>query len=743
MLDNFLIALYFLEIIGFFTIGFVVYLRNKSQLNRNFFFFAASIGFWQLFQVLSVVFYNNQLWSSLTFTFSIALSVLTSTALINFIRIYVGKRRNLGVWAAGLATGSLAFASNSVRETQITASGIGIPQLDVFYGAVLLFSAIAIVYSVIELLVIQRKHSVSPKLKTQSKIMILAIGLIGALVLLASFYSSDLSGTLLAQQVVPASLFVGLLIFMYAMIYKGLFDIHIFALRAAAYLTSYFLIVFFVLLPIAYLSVSSLGLVVSVPTLIVGSLLLVALVYFLQLIRNRFDEISFNLFFQNYYDPQELLSEHNTSLVVNTDVETLLEESSTIIKKYLNLESSFYYLEKTSYIDARFFGSGVNSQIDIKEFTYSLSDDDSSTLSNEGILAADLLDAESLTAREFFDDKSISVVIRLAATTDLQQSSKNSFGYMFLGPKKSGNNYDNNDLRVLVSIKNELVLAVQNALRYEEIERFNVTLQEKVDDATKKLRQTNEKLKQMDETKDEFISMASHQLRTPLTSVKGYLSMVLEGDAGEIKPMQEKLLSQAFTSSQRMVYLIADLLNVSRLRTGKFVIEPIKANLAEIIEGEVQQLKETASSRKLELVYDKPKDFPLLLLDETKVRQVVMNFIDNAIYYTPGGGTITIKLEDKKDSIEYTVTDTGMGVPKADQQHLFSKFYRASNARKARPDGTGLGLFMSKKVVIAQGGAIIFKSKEGEGSTFGFTLPKEKLIPQDNDEDTDLASSKQ
>jgi signal transduction histidine kinase len=160
------------------------------------------------------------------------------------------------------------------------------------------------------------------------------------------------------------------------------------------------------------------------------------------------------------------------------------------------------------------------------------------------------------------------------------------------------------------------------------------------------------------------------------------------------------------------------------------VIEDIKTNLANVVQGEVEQLKETAGSRNLELTYDKPESFPDLMLDETKVRQVVMNFIDNAIYYTPAGGKIAVKLVDKGDSVEYTVTDDGMGVPKSDQQHLFTKFYRASNARKARPDGTGLGLFMAKKVVIAQGGAVIFKSKEGEGSTFGFTLPKAKLLPQ-------------
>jgi signal transduction histidine kinase len=206
--------------------------------------------------------------------------------------------------------------------------------------------------------------------------------------------------------------------------------------------------------------------------------------------------------------------------------------------------------------------------------------------------------------------------------------------------------------------------------------------------------------------------------------------MVLEGDAGKVNANQKKLLDQAFISSQRMVYLIADLLNVSRPRTGKFVIEPKPTQLADVIETEISQLTETAKGRGLELTYNKPKDFPTLMLDETKIRQVIMNFADNAIYYTqtgPNRGHIHIALEDKGSSIEFTVTDDGIGVPKEAQHHLFTKFYRAGNAQHARPDGTGLGLFMAKKVIVAQGGALIFHSQEGKGSTFGFSFPKSQV----------------
>jgi signal transduction histidine kinase len=300
-------------------------------------------------------------------------------------------------------------------------------------------------------------------------------------------------------------------------------------------------------------------------------------------------------------------------------------------------------------------------------------------------------------------------------------------GIMLFGIKKSGNTFSTQDKRVISIISSELTIATQNALRFEEIENFSATLQGKVDDATKRLKRANEKLQTLDETKDEFISMASHQLRTPLTSVKGYVSMVLEGDAGPLNDMQRKLLEQSFISSQRMVFLIADLLNLSRLKTGRFVIENVACNLAEVIEGEVMQLKETAAGKNLTLTYKAPKKFPTLMLDETKIRQVIMNFVDNAIYYTPSGGKIEITLVEAEKTIEFTVKDNGIGVPDAEQHHLFNKFYRAKNAQKARPDGTGLGLFMSKKVIIAQGGALIFSSSVGKGSTFGFSFAKSKL----------------
>ncbi|MDZ7744685.1 MAG: HAMP domain-containing sensor histidine kinase [Candidatus Saccharibacteria bacterium] len=449
-------------------------------------------------------------------------------------------------------------------------------------------------------------------------------------------------------------------------------------------------------------------------------LLLIGTVLLFQPLKSRFDRLTNKIFYQDAYDPQEFLSELNKLLVETVDIESLLVGSSEIIKRNIKAEYCSFVIRETSYFEQRTIGAeskkfSAESTKIIRETMPSM---------HRKIVVTDELDEGNAELAEVLREHDIAVVVRLVTTLEYDVG---GLGYMLLGVKKSGNPYTSQDMHVLEIIGNELVISAQNALRFEEIENFNITLQNKVDDATKRLRQTNEKLKKMDETKDEFISMASHQLRTPLTSVKGYISMVMEGDAGKINDQQHKLLDQAFISSQRMVFLIADLLNVSRLKTGKFVIEPKRINLADVIEGEVRQLQETAVSRKLELVYDKPENFPDLMLDDTKIRQVIMNFIDNAIYYTPFDGRIDVELKEKPQTIEFTVSDNGIGVPKSEQHKLFGKFYRAGNARKARPDGTGLGLFMAKKIIIAQGGTIIFKSTEGKGSVFGFTFPKDKL----------------
>lgn len=268
------------------------------------------------------------------------------------------------------------------------------------------------------------------------------------------------------------------------------------------------------------------------------------------------------------------------------------------------------------------------------------------------------------------------------------------------------------DMELVERISTPAGVTLDNRLLYEENQRF-----------LQQLQATNNHLKELDAAKDEFIALVSHQLRTPLTSIKGFLSLVLEGDTGPVSDEQRSMLQHAFESSQRMVYLIADLLNASRLRSGKFVIMNRETYLPDLVEAEIGELQSTAKSRNIQLTFERPDNFPKLMLDETKIRQVVMNFLDNALFYTPAGGSVRAALTASDSEVTFTVKDTGLGVPQAERDKLFGQYYRANNAKKVRPEGTGLGLYMAKKVVDAQGGSVIFESEEGKGSTFGFRIP--------------------
>jgi signal transduction histidine kinase len=437
-------------------------------------------------------------------------------------------------------------------------------------------------------------------------------------------------------------------------------------------------------------------------TVLILSAITLAIAASFQPLKDSFNHMTNRLFFRDYYDPQEVLDKLGDLLVRTVDVKEIQRESKKLLQDYLHPTFTHYLLIAEKNKDTTSLLSSLEqSQLNI-------------------IVAQELHNQGHNTLTSILKERDIAVAVRLRTTHE-------DLGFMILGYRQSGSIYSSADRKFLGLVSDQLAIGLQNALRFAEIEKFNLTLQQKIEEATIKLRKTNEKLRLMDQTKDDFISMSSHQLRTPLTSIKGYVSMVLDGDAGPLTSLQKKLLMQSFVSSQRMVYLISDLLNVSRLRTGKFVIDPVPTNLANVVRDEVEQLQETAKGRGLNLVYVKPSHFPIYMLDETKLRQVIMNFLDNAIYYTPPGGTVTAQLVEKPQSIEFTVLDDGIGVPKHEQHHLFSKFYRAHNAKRARPDGTGLGLYMAKKVIVAQGGAIIFRSHEGKGSTFGFTFAKAKV----------------
>jgi len=241
----------------------------------------------------------------------------------------------------------------------------------------------------------------------------------------------------------------------------------------------------------------------------------------------------------------------------------------------------------------------------------------------------------------------------------------------------------------------------------------------------KQKEEINRRLKGLNQSKDEFLSLASHQLRTPLTSICGYSSMLLDGDMGEMSNEQQHAVKEIESSSERMVATVRDLLNVSRIEAGSFVLERIKTNLPAILKENLDQLQLMAESHEVKLIYKAPAngEIPELNIDRERIGEIMANLIDNAIFYSRAGKSVHVSLAHVGDFVEFKVVDHGIGVPTKEQAHLFTKFFRASNAKTMRPDGTGIGLFLVRKIIEEHGGEIIFRSIQGKGSTFGFRLP--------------------
>jgi len=252
----------------------------------------------------------------------------------------------------------------------------------------------------------------------------------------------------------------------------------------------------------------------------------------------------------------------------------------------------------------------------------------------------------------------------------------------------------------------------------------NLTLYNKIQKANEELKVANVRLKKLDEAKSEFLSIASHQLRTPLTGIKGYLSMILEGDFGKLPENVNNIIEDVFQNTDRLTRLVNIFLNVSRIESGRFELSKKDVNIVELIKEVVKELLLTAEKKELKLIFNAPqKVLATIKLDRDKIKDVLVNLVDNAIKYTPKG-KVEVFLEEVGKAIKVEIKDTGIGIKKGEDQELFKKFVRGEGIAKINTGGSGLGLFIAKKIVEAHGGKIWAESKGTDlGSSFIFTLP--------------------
>ncbi len=236
---------------------------------------------------------------------------------------------------------------------------------------------------------------------------------------------------------------------------------------------------------------------------------------------------------------------------------------------------------------------------------------------------------------------------------------------------------------------------------------------------------------EVDRMKSEFISLASHQLRTPLSAIKTYTHMLGDGYMGKLNAAQKKSLNTIIGAANRMNELISTLLNITRMESGTIAVTPKLLQLNKVAGEVIRELDVMAAGKSINLeLHTKGQLSTAIKTDALLIKEILSNLVSNAIKYTPDHGSVSVTLRPRRADIQVAVTDSGWGIPKLSQDQIFSKFFRAQNIVKRETTGTGLGLYLVKGLLDALGGQIWFQSEEEKYTTFFFTLPRHKPLPK-------------
>ncbi|MDB5186052.1 MAG: hypothetical protein JWL85_575 [Candidatus Saccharibacteria bacterium] len=683
-----------------------VFLRNPhSKANKAFGLFGASIILWTTCNFLADnVSSNNLLFTRLTLLFGACVIFMIFLLSLYFPKpLSVSLKTKLFIYGFFVFTILLCMTDFFVASVTKTPIGVNLT-VGSLYTLYTLYMLLVIAWALFNFWwqhkrgrVIEKNHI---KLFSLGVVVYIGFAMISNVVLpvLVDDWSTSRLGPIFT---VP---FVG--ITAYAIMKHGLFDIKSAVARTVGYVLTISFVA--VLYAAAIIFFSAQFGAFSHPT---GSefLLLVLPAIFIGLTFHRIEQVIASLtrriFYRDAYDLKETLDKLSDALVTENAIGPLMSQSLHIISQAIKPANAYFMVLHDSSNVYREIMVGRNAPPQVEWFIEHI------PLHKTAIVMKDELETGAWF--NHLSREGVSLVLRLGTQSNL-------IGFLMFGPKQNGSVYTKQDVDLLqISAKN-LGIALDNARKYEQISDFANTLHHEVTKATTNLREANEELKSLDALKDDFISMASHQLRTPATSVHQALQML--NHPSTTTKDRDELIEMAEASSERLVTVVANMLSVARLQAGHFTIDRSPSVLQELVKKVVMQTKVLADQKDIVLKVKLPNAPINLAVDVAKLNEAMSNYIENAIKYSGKGTTVTVRLDLKDNQVAFEVLDNGMGVPENEQSKLFGKFYRAQNARHEQPDGNGIGLFVVRSIAQGHEGDTYYKPLK-QGSLFGFWLP--------------------
>lgn len=450
---------------------------------------------------------------------------------------------------------------------------------------------------------------------------------------------------------------------------------------------------------------------------LISLFVLVVIVY--EPIKSGFARLTDKIFHSKPYDLKELFEEFSLATVTHLSMDGLSKSVSSLLRE--KLKSSFAQLlvldgeKSTIWKNGTVEASRTDDVSNALQKLLQTAENRKKTI----IVQDEVLDN---SVRDAFQIIDAGLILRLVFRKKLM-------GLLILGEKTSGSHYTDEDIEAIELLGPELGMALANSLAYQEISDFNITLKQEVDKATESLKDANLRLRQLDKLKDEFVSLASHELRTPMVSIHNYTWMLLNDKAGPLKPKQKEYIRRIHDSSSRLSRLVNSMLNISRIESGRVVLSVERADLHKLVANVVRELAGKAENQGVKLVIESVEKLPTVLVDVDKVTEVLVNFVGNSLKFTKPGGVITISFHIDPEFVQVRVQDTGVGLTKAEIPQLFKKFGMIKESYLQTTgivQGTGLGLYICKSIIKMHGGTVGVESEgRGKGSTFYFTVPRQ------------------